>query len=135
MVGAHAVDARDPGDLTDALAALRATRPDAVVLALYPAQARRVMEAKAALDWTDVTMVSSGPLTDEQYLDVPGGYAEGTLGFCHYPDPTIARESGIEWYRALMARYYPGHPLNRYSLCATCSGGWSWKGCRAPDGN
>ncbi len=116
LTGTHALDAREPGDLTEALRALRAANPDAVVLALYPAQARRVMEAKAALDWVDVTMVSSGPLTDEQYLNVAGGYAEGTLGFCHYPDPTVARVPGVETYRALMAQYQPGHPLNRYSL-------------------
>jgi|GEM_PF-1368231 ABC-type branched-subunit amino acid transport system substrate-binding protein len=116
VAGAHALEERDPGDLSDAMAALRATRPDTVVMAVYPAQARRVMEAKAALAWDDVTMVSSGPLTDEQYLDVPGGAAEGTVGFCHYPDPNLAEAPGIEAYRALMRRYHPGHPMNRYSL-------------------
>lgn len=116
MTGSHALRDRDPGDLTAALATLRATDPAGIVLALYPDQAKRVMEAKAALDWSDVTMVSSGPLTDEQYLNVPGGYAEGTLGFCHYPDPTVASEPGIRQYQDLMRRYYPGRPMNRYSL-------------------
>jgi ABC-type branched-subunit amino acid transport system substrate-binding protein len=116
VAGAHALEARDPGDLFDAMDALRATRPDTVIMAVYPAQARRVMEAKAALAWDDVTMVSSGPLTDEQYLYVPGGAAEGTVGFCHYPDPNLAEAPGIEAYRALMRRYHPGHPMNRYSL-------------------
>ena len=80
------------------------------------AVAKRVMEAKSALDWSDVTMVSSGPLTDEQCLNVPGGYAEGTLGFCHYPDPAVTSEPGISQYQDLMRRYYPGRPMNRYSL-------------------
>ena len=48
-------------------------------MALYPAGARKVVEAKAAMDW-DIRLVSSGPLTDEQYLNIDGGHAEGTLG-------------------------------------------------------
>lgn len=87
-----------------------------IVMALYPAQARKVMETKARLGWTGVRMVSSGPLTDEQYLDVPGGHSEGTLGFCHYPDPERSQEPGILEYRKLMATHHPGHPVNRYSL-------------------
>ena len=53
-------------------------------------------EAKAALDY-DVRLVSSGPLTDEQYFDIEGGFAEGTTGFCHYPDPEISQEPGIQY--------------------------------------
>ncbi len=55
-------------------------------------------------------------VTDEQYLNVDGGAAEGSLGFCLYPDPNEDRSSGVLEYRRLMARHYPGHPLNRYSL-------------------
>lgn len=116
VTGTLPIGDREPGDLRDALATIRAGDPDVVILAIYPAQARAVMAAKAALDWTDVTMVSSGPLTDEPYLQVEGGYAEGTLGFCHYPDPAVADEPGVADYRALMHRYYPERPLNRYSL-------------------
>jgi ABC-type branched-subunit amino acid transport system substrate-binding protein len=97
------------------LAGLREQAPDAVVMALYPAGAKKVVEAKSQLDW-DVTLVSSGPLTDEQYLDIEGGAAEGTLGFCYYPDPNESREPGVTTYRELMAEYFPGHALNRYSL-------------------
>ena len=102
-------------DALDEMRALRAADPDAVVMALYPAGARRAVEAKAALDW-DVTLVSSGPLTDEQYLNVDGDQAEGTLGFCYYPDPNVSDAPGVSAYRQLMARYHPGRPLNRYSL-------------------
>lgn len=116
LTGSMAVAERRPVDVTSDLAALRSTAPDALILALYPEQAQAVMTAKAALDWSDVTMVSSGPLTDEQYLETPGGHSEGTLGFCHYPDPLTSDEPGVERYRALMARYFPDHPVNRYSL-------------------
>jgi ABC-type branched-subunit amino acid transport system substrate-binding protein len=106
---------RYPEDAVQEMNELRATKPDALILALYPDGARKAVEAKAAMNW-DVRLVSSGPLTDEQYLNIDGGHAEGTLGFCHYPDPNESDEPGIVRYRELMAQYYPGHPLNRYSL-------------------
>ena len=95
---------------------LKDAKPDAIVMALYPPQAKKVMEAKARLDWKTVRMVSSGPLTDEEYLNVPGGYAEGTLGLCYYPDPNQSDAPGVAAYRRLMARYFPDEKLNRYSL-------------------
>ena len=67
------------------------------------------------LEW-NVGLVSSGPLTDEQYLNTDTGEAEGTLGFCHYPDPNESDEPGIVEYRRLMAKNFPGEALNRYSL-------------------
>jgi branched-chain amino acid transport system substrate-binding protein len=105
----------DPESAEAELTALQENEPDTVVMALYPAGARKVVEAKAALDW-DVRFVSSGPLTDEQYLNVEGDHAEGTIGLCHYPDPSESDAPGIVEYRRLMAEYRPGHPLNRYSL-------------------
>ena len=105
----------NPHSAVDEMAALRELKPDVVIMALYPAGARKVVEAKAELDW-DIPLVSSGPLTDEQYLNIEGGHAEGTLGFCHYPDPNESDAPGILKYRELMAEYYPGHELNRYSL-------------------
>jgi ABC-type branched-subunit amino acid transport system substrate-binding protein len=110
------VTERKPGDLTETLRALRESKPDAVVLALYPEQAQAVMKARAALGWNDVRMVATGPLTDEQYLRVEGGSAEGTIGFCLYPDPNHDESPGVLDYRRLMARHYPGRSLNRYSL-------------------
>jgi ABC-type branched-subunit amino acid transport system substrate-binding protein len=107
---------RNPDDAMSEMRALRELEPDVVIMALYPAGARKVVEAKASLGWSDVRLVSSGPLTDEQYLNVEGGHAEGTLGFCHYPDPNENDEPGIVEYRRLMAKYFPGHELNRYSL-------------------
>ncbi len=116
VAGEEAVEQTLPTDLTAQMQRLRETKPDAIVMALYPPQAKRVMEAKARLDWKDVRMVSTGPLTDEEYLNVPGGYAEGTLGLCYYPDPNQSDAPGIAAYRRLMARYFPDEKLNRYSL-------------------
>ncbi|MDA0994537.1 MAG: ABC transporter substrate-binding protein [Proteobacteria bacterium] len=114
FVGAQAL-ASNAGSATAEMAHLKTLKPDAVVMALYPEGARKVVEAKAALDW-NVPLVSSGPLTDEQYLNIAGGRAEGTLGFCHYPDPNESDAPGVATYRKLMAEYFPGHELNRYSL-------------------
>jgi branched-chain amino acid transport system substrate-binding protein len=114
FVGAEPL-ASDAGSAVVAMTRLEELQPDAVIMALYPEGARKAVEAKAALEW-DVRLVSSGPLTDEQYLNIPGGQAEGTLGFCQYPDPNESDEPGIVTYRKLMAEYFPGHETNRYSL-------------------
>jgi ABC-type branched-subunit amino acid transport system substrate-binding protein len=106
---------RNPQDAMSQMRTLRDNDPDAVIMALYPAGARKVVEAKSALGW-DVRLVSSGPLTDEQYLNVEGGEAEGTLGFCYYPDPNESDAPGVVEYRRLMEEYFPGHKLNRYSM-------------------
>jgi len=116
VTGEEAVEQTLPTDLTAQVQRLKDARPDAIVMALYPPQAKRVMEAKARLDWKTVRMVSTGPLTDEEYLNVPGGYAEGTLGLCYYPDPNQSDAPGVVAYRRLMARYFPDEKLNRYSL-------------------
>ena len=114
FVGKRALG-RFPSDALTEMKALQEAKPDVLVMALYPAGAKTVVEAKAALDW-DIRLVSSGPLTDEQYLNIDGGAAAGTLGFCHYPDPNENSAPGIVEYRRLMARHFPGHELNRYSL-------------------
>lgn len=114
FAGSRALE-RHPQTALPEMRALQETKPDALIMALYPAGARKVVEAKASMEW-NVRLVSSGPLTDEQYLVRNGGHAEGTLGFCHYPDPNESDTPGVIRYRELMALYYPGHALNRYSL-------------------
>ena len=114
FVGNQALD-RYPEDALTEMNSLRDENPDVLIMALYPAGAKQVVEAKAAMNW-DIRLVSSGPLTDEQYLNIDGGHAEGTLGFCHYPDPHESDAPGVVGYRNLMAEYYPEHELNRYSL-------------------
>lgn len=115
LAGVAQVADRAPADLSAELASLVSAGADAVFMALYPGQARTLMAAKARLGWTG-TMIASGPLTDEQYLLAPDGAAEGTLGFCHYPDPDRSDEPGMAAYRAAIDRFHPGHACNRYSL-------------------
>lgn len=106
---------RNAPDAAAQMQSLRELNADAVIMAVYPDGAKRVIEAKGEMNW-DVRLVSSGPLTDEQYFQPVKEFAEGTLGFCHYPSPMDSDEPGIVEYRELMARYYPDHPVNRYSL-------------------
>jgi ABC-type branched-subunit amino acid transport system substrate-binding protein len=115
FVGSETIGTAQPEDALAETKRLQALGPDAVVMALYPAQARKVMEARASLGWA-VRMVSSGPLTDEQYLDLGEGRSDGTLGFCHYPDPETAQGRGLDEYRKAMKKYFPDQRLNRYSL-------------------
>ena len=130
VAGEEPVKQTLPTDLTAELQRLRDQKPDAIVMALYPPQAKRVMEAKAKLDWKDVRMVSTGPLTDEEYLNVPGGFADGTLGLCYYPDPNHSDAPGVLAYRRLMAHYFPDEKLNRYSLYGYAFGQMVMEGLR-----
>ena len=114
VVGFHTL-AQDAIDAKEQMRELRRAHADGIIMAVYPAGARKIVEAKAELGY-NVTLASSGPLTDEHYFNIEGGHADGTVGFCHYPDPNVSDEPGIVEYRELMARYYPKHPLNRYSL-------------------
>ncbi len=128
LVGVETL-ARDAADAASQMQTLKRAHADAIIMAVYPAGARKIVEAKAALDW-NVRLVSSGPLTDEQYFNIEGGFAEGTLGFCHYPDPNVSDDPGIVEYRALMAEHYPGHPVNRYSLYGYVMGSLVVEGLR-----
>ena len=116
FAGAVPIATRKPGDLSaEALTTLTAANPDAIVMALYPEQAQALMAARARAGWRG-RMVSTGPLTDEASLAVPGGSADGTLGFCHYPDPERSDVPGVARYRAALSRLRPGRAVDRYTL-------------------
>ena len=115
VVGTVPVAESAPADLSAGMRRLKDAGADAIVLALYPAQARAVVAAKRAVDWRG-RLVTVGPLTDEQYLQTPDGIAEGALGFCYYPDPEESQLPGVARYRRAMTSADPGHALNRYSL-------------------
>jgi ABC-type branched-subunit amino acid transport system substrate-binding protein len=115
VVGEMPIASRTPADVSAELATLAATKPDAIVMALYPEQAQALMVARARAGWRG-RMVSVGPLTDEASLAVPGGGADGTLGFCYYPDPERSQVPGVIRYRAAITRAHPGRRFDRYTL-------------------
>ncbi|MGE4336028.1 MAG: ABC transporter substrate-binding protein [Pigmentiphaga sp.] len=129
VTGASSLESRTPPNLQPLLSDLLAQQPDMIFMALYPAQARTLMQAKSALGWGG-RMVCAGPLTDEQYLNMPDGSAEGTLGFCYYPDPETSTAPGIAAYRASLQRHRPGHAFNRYSLYGYAFGRLIMEGLR-----
>jgi len=116
VVSEQAVASTTPATLATETQALKDADPDAVIMALYPAQAWKFLEEKGLLGWDDVQLVSSGPLTDANTLDVAGGHGEGTLGLAFYADPATSMEPGVVGYRQLMAAYHPGKEVNSYSL-------------------
>ena len=71
VAGTLPIDSRDPGDVAAGVKRLVDAGATAIVMALYPAQAKKVVEAKGALGWRG-TLVSTGPLTDEQFLQGAG---------------------------------------------------------------
>ena len=115
VVGSTPIPSRMPSDLSSELSALTAATPDAIVMALYPEQAQALMAARARAAWRG-RMVSVGPLTDEASLAVPDGGADGTLGFCYYPDPGQSQAPGVVRYREALARAHPGRAVDRYTL-------------------
>ena len=121
--------ARDAADARQPMASLKAKNAEAIVMAVYPAGAKKIIEAKSEQNW-NVRLVSSGPLTDEQYFQSESGAAEGTFGFCHYPNPAESDAPGIVEYRRLMDQYYPGRPVNRYSLYGYLMGSLIVEGLR-----
>jgi branched-chain amino acid transport system substrate-binding protein len=119
------VATRTPKDLSREFQALTTATPDAIVMALYPEQAHALLAARGRAGWTG-RMVSAGPLTDEAALQGSAGTqgggdrvqraGDGTLGFCHYPDPERSDAPGIQRYRAALARFYPSRRFDRYTL-------------------
>jgi branched-chain amino acid transport system substrate-binding protein len=115
VIGLAEVTEWKPESLVNQFEALAALNVDSIVMALYPEQARALIDAKAVSDWHG-RLIASGPLTDEELLVREDGAAEGTLGFCHYPDPEYSQEPGLVQYRTAMAQYAPDRPLTRYSV-------------------
>jgi branched-chain amino acid transport system substrate-binding protein len=127
--GAAELASHQPGHVDRDLAKLAEWAADAVFIALHPEEARAVMASKARLGLR-FTVVATGPLSDEKYLHVAGGSAEGTLGFCHFLDPERASGPGFDAYRAAMARHAAGEGLNRYSLYGYVYGRLVFEGLR-----
>src|SRR5207249_11530110 len=55
--------------LSAQIAKLRAASPQVTFLVLTPGPGAQALKERQKIGWTDTVMVSSGPLTDEKYLD------------------------------------------------------------------
>jgi branched-chain amino acid transport system substrate-binding protein len=115
VTSAVPITSRTPQSLASEMSTLADSKPDAIVMALYPEQALALMQARARAKWTG-RMVSVGPLTDEASLAMPDGSSDGTLGFCYYPDPQQSNVPGVVRYRDALARFHTERTVDRYSL-------------------
>ncbi len=116
MTGAEPLKDRDPKDTSKETSKLKANKTQALIMALYVKQAAAVLKERKKIGWDEVTLVSTGPLTDEKFLNVGGGLGEGVIGMSLYPDPVRSMKPAIVEYRKILEKYYPGHEPNRYNL-------------------
>lgn len=107
---------RNPKDVNSPLTRLRDQKAQALIMALYVKQAGIVLKERKNMGWDDVTLVSTGPLTDEKFLAVGGGLGEGVIGLSLYPDPLRSKKPAIVEFRQILEKYYPGHSPNRYNF-------------------
>jgi branched-chain amino acid transport system substrate-binding protein len=103
-------------DVSAQIAKLRAAKPAATFLVLTPGPGAQALKERLKIGWNETLMVSSGPLTDERYLTLAGGAAEGAEGLSLWPDPLTSDLPGVKRYRDHMAKYFPKNEPNRYSL-------------------
>ena len=115
LVAAESVK-RGTTDVSAQMAKLHAAKPEVLFLVLTPGPGAQALRERQKIDWTEVIMVSSGPLTDERYLSLAGSAAEGVEGLSLWPDPLTSDRPGVKQYREHMQTYFPGNQPNRYSL-------------------
>jgi branched-chain amino acid transport system substrate-binding protein len=107
---------RGAPDVSAQMAKLQAARPEVVFVVLTPGPGAQALKERQKIGWTDVVMVSSGPLTDERYLALAGDAAEGVEGLSLWPDPVASDLPAVKLYREQMQKYFPKSEPNRYSL-------------------
>jgi branched-chain amino acid transport system substrate-binding protein len=103
-------------DVSAPVARLRAARPEIVFLVLTPRPAAQALKERQRIGWTDATMVSAGPLTDEGYLSLAGDAAEGVEGLSLWPDPLTSERPGVRAYRDAMKKHFASNQPNPHSL-------------------
>jgi branched-chain amino acid transport system substrate-binding protein len=107
---------RGAADVSAQIAKLQAAKPEVTFLVVTPGPGAQALKERQKIGWKDTVMVSSGPLTDERYLNLAGEAAEGVEGLSLWPDPQTSDLPGVRQYRELMQKYFPKNEPNRYSL-------------------
>jgi branched-chain amino acid transport system substrate-binding protein len=103
-------------DVSAQMAKLQAAKPEVLFIVLTPGPGAQALKERQKIGWTDVVMVSSGPLTDERYLALAGDASEGVEGLSLWPDPVASDLPAMKLYRERMQKYFPKNEPNRYSL-------------------
>mgnify|MGYP001582749725 FL=1 len=103
-------------DVSAQMAKLQAAKPEVLFIVLTPGPGAQALKERQKIGWTDVVMVSSGPLTDERYLALAADAAEGVEGLSLWPDPVTSDLPAMKLYREQMQKYFPKNEPNRYSI-------------------
>jgi branched-chain amino acid transport system substrate-binding protein len=109
---------RGTKDLSAQVAKLRSANLDAVLLVATPPPGAAFLKEAHKQGWKDTKIVSSGPLTDEKYINLAGGVGEGIWGLSLWPDPVHSKDPAMVEYREIVKKYGKDKDKtpNRYSL-------------------
>jgi ABC-type branched-subunit amino acid transport system substrate-binding protein len=109
---------RGAKDLSAQVAKLRKANLDAVLLVATPPPGATFLKEAHKQGWKNTRIISSGPLTDEKYINLTGGVGEGVWGLSLWPDPVHSQDPAVVEYREIMQKYGKDRDKtpNRYSL-------------------
>jgi ABC-type branched-subunit amino acid transport system substrate-binding protein len=109
---------RGATDLSAQVAKLRKANLDACLLVATPPPGAAFLREAHKQGWKDTKIISSGPLTDEKYINLSGGVGEGIWGLSLWPDPVNSNDPAVVEYREIMEKYGKDRDKtpNRYSL-------------------
>jgi len=109
---------RGATDLSAQVAKLRMANLDACLLVATPPPGAAFLKEAHKQGWQNTKIVSSGPLTDEKYINLSGGVGEGVWGLSLWPDPVNSKDPAMVEYREILAKYGKDRDKepNRYSL-------------------
>jgi branched-chain amino acid transport system substrate-binding protein len=109
---------RGAKDLSAQVAKLRNAKLDACLLVATPPPGAAFLKEAHKQGWKDTRIISSGPLTDEKYINLSGGVGEGIWGLSLWPDPVNSKDPAVVEYREIMTKYGKDRDKtpNRYSL-------------------
>ncbi len=109
---------RGAKDLSAQVVKLRKANLDACLLVATPPPGAAFLKEAHKQGWKDTKIISSGPLTDEKYINLSGGVGEGIWGLSLWPDPVHSNDPAMIEYREIMEKYGKDRDKtpNRYSL-------------------
>ena len=109
---------RGAKDLSAQVVKLRKANLDACLLVATPPPGAAFLKEAHKQGWKDTKIISSGPLTDEKYINLSGGVGEGIWGLSLWPDPVNSNDPAMVEYREIMEKYGKDRDKtpNRYSL-------------------